>query len=148
MRREKDLLWTWLLPERAAPADKEEWVRHGGKWIVFDGKDRVEDLADRLEPLIDRGEIRSAKYWNGAPSALCVYCLDEEKTSVEDMLNAHGAGRSRVWEYDYAWDKNIRSPCTFTYSWFSKFSTILRSYGLSGSLRLFREVILDREKSS
>jgi hypothetical protein len=31
-------------------------------------------------------------------------------------------------EYDYAWDKNIRDPFGFMYSWFSKFRTILQSY--------------------
>ncbi len=121
--------------------DRGEWIRHGGKWIIFDKKDRIVVLAEKLRLLIDSGEIESAKYWNGDPSAICVYSLDREKEKVRDILKKLGAGNDKVWEYDYAWDKNIRNPLNFMYSWFSKITTILKSYGLTGTLRLINEIL-------
>jgi hypothetical protein len=52
-----------------------------------------------------------------------------------------------VWEYDYALGKNLRSPFTFAYSWFSKFRTILASYGLAGTARLIGDVLGQRRTS-
>jgi hypothetical protein len=49
-----------------------------------------------------------------------------------------------TWEYDYALGKNLLRPLTFVYSWFSKFRTILASYGLAGSMRLLRKVLSQR----
>jgi hypothetical protein len=141
MHQVKDLLWTWLMPDLPRETNKEEWRQHGGKWIIFDRKERIVGLAERLGTFIDSGEIEGAKYWNGDPSAVCVYSLDSDKERVWEILKTLGAGRSRVWEYDYAWDKNIREPFTFVYSWFSKFRTILQSYGIIGTLRLIREVL-------
>ena len=85
--------------------------------------------------------MEGAKYWNEDPSALCVYSLDIDRDKVRELLDSLGAGRDRVWEYDYAWDKNISSPVTFLYSWYSKLTTILRSYGIAGTLRLIREIL-------
>ncbi len=138
------MLWTWLLPDARRDIDREEWVSHGGKWIIFDRKDRLVALAEKLEPLIDSGEIGSAKYWNEDPSAICVYSLDREKERVWEILKGLGAGSDKVWEYDYAWDKNIQNPVNFMYSWFSKFRTILQSYGLAGTLRLIKEILRPR----
>lgn len=72
MKTVKDILWTWLLPEQEHRLDREEWTRHGGKWIVFGQKDRIVRLTEGLAPFIDRGEVQSAKYWNGDPSAVNV----------------------------------------------------------------------------
>ncbi len=141
MRELKDMLWTWLLPDAQRDMDRGEWIRHGGKWIIFDKKDRIVVLAEKLRLLIDSGEIERAKYWNGDPSAICVYSLDREKEKVRDILKKLGAGNDKVWEYDYAWDKNIRNPLNFMYSWFSKITTILKSYGLTGTLRLINEIL-------
>ena len=141
MHKTQDLLWTRLIPDRPWDADNSDWMRHGGKWIIFDGKEKILDLAGRLAPHLDAGEVVGAKYWNEDPSALCVYSLDSEKDRVGALLDRLGAGRSRVWEYDYAWDKNVRDPLTFLYSWCSKLITILRSYGIVGTLRLIREVL-------
>jgi hypothetical protein len=141
MRKAKDLLWTWLIPEEARNPEHAEWVRHGGKWIIFDRRERIVDLAERLGPHLESGEVEGAKYWNEDPSAICVYSLDRDRERVGALLDSLGAGRDRVWEYDYAWDKNIRSPLTFFYSWFSKITTILRSYGISGTLRLIAEIL-------
>ena len=141
MHQVKDLLWTWLMPEVPRETNREEWRQHGGKWIIFDRREKITALAERLGALIDSGEIEGAKYWNGDPSAVCVYSLDNEKERVWEILKAFGAGRKRVWEYDYALDKNIREPFTFAYSWFSKFRTIFQSYGIIGTLRLIREVL-------
>lgn len=140
----KDMLWTWLLPDAQNDTDREEWIRHGGKWIIFDKKDRIVVLAEKLSLLIDSGEIKSAKYWNGDPSAICVYSLDREREKVRDILKKLGAGNDKVWEYDYAWDKNIRNPLNFMYSWFSKITTILKSYGLAGTLKLITEILKPR----
>ncbi len=140
----KDMLWTWLLPDAQNDTDREEWIRHGGKWIIFDKKNRIVVLAEKLSLLIDSGEIKSAKYWNGDPSAICVYSLDREREKVRDILKKLGAGNDRVWEYDYAWDKNIRNPLNFMYSWFSKITTILKSYGLAGTLKLITEILKPR----
>ncbi len=96
-------------------------------------------LAGRLAPYIDAGDIESAKYWNGNPSAINVYSLDRDRWRTRKILKELGARYVLVWEYDYALGKNILSPLTFTYSWFSKFRTILMSRGLAGSLRLLRE---------
>lgn len=144
MRRVEDRLWIWLMPDQPGRGPGKEWHRHGGKWIVFDAKERLESLAERLGPSIDSGEIESAKYWKGDPSAINVYSLDSSKERVLDILKDLGAGRSRVWEYDYAWDRNFRAPFSFVYSWCSKFNTILRSYGVIGAFRLAREVIKPR----
>lgn len=141
MHKYKDMLWTWLIPDVQKDVDKEDWFRHGGKWIIFDKKEKITDLADKLSPLIDTGEITSAKYWNEDPSAICVYSIDRDKERVWEILKKFGAGNSAVWEYDYAWDKNIKNTFDFLYSWFSKFRTILQSYGILGTLRLIKEVL-------
>ncbi|GAB4388837.1 MAG: hypothetical protein Kow0025_10520 [Thermodesulfovibrionales bacterium] len=150
MIRHTDMLWTWLLPEGPADARRaaaeRRWLRHGGKWIIFDRRPRLEALADSLAPYIDAGRVHSAKYWNKDPSAMCVYCLDEEKAETWRLLESLGARGSRVWEYDYAWDRNVRNPVVFMYSWFSKLRTILQSYGPAGTLRLVREVLLPRKR--
>lgn len=145
MRRYKDMLWTWLLPDTQKDIDKKEWVRHGGKWIIFDKKERIVKLAKKLESYIDSGEIEGAKYWNGDPSAINVYSLDKDKEKIWSILSELGAGNSRVWEYDYALDKNVRNPLDFMYSWFSKFRTILKSYGLIGTFNLIREILKPRD---
>lgn len=144
MHKVKDLLWVWLLPDIQRAIDRDEWIRHGGKWIIFDTKEKIEALAWGLEPLIDSGEINSAKYWNKDPSAINVYSLDRDKDRVWDILKNLGAGESRVWEYDYAMDKNMLRPFDFLYSWLSKFRTILQSYGLTGTLRLIKEILKPR----
>ena len=144
MKKEKDLLWTWLLPDKSRTFDHALWVRRGGKWIVFDKGDAIAALAERLAPYIDSGEIESAKYWNGDPSAINVYSLDEDRGRVRSILKEAGARHVLVWEYDYAMGKNLRRPVTFAYSWFSKFRTILASYGLQGSVRLLKEVLSQR----
>lgn len=145
MHKIKDMLWTRLLPDVPEDTDREEWQRHGGKWIIFDRKDRIVRLAKKLEPFIDSGEIKSAKYWNKDPSAINVYSLDRDKNKTWEILKKLGAGNSKVWEYDYALDKNILDPVSFMYSWFSKFRTIFQSYGLIGALELIREVLKPRK---
>lgn len=139
MRTSKDILWTWLLPDEPKAIDRKKWARHGGKWIVFDGREAIETLARKLAPFIDAGEIDGAKFWNGDPSAINVYSLDQDRWKVRNILKTAGARHVLVWEYDYAFGKNILRPLTFTYSWYSKFRTILASYGLAGTLRLIRE---------
>jgi len=142
----RDLLWTWFLPDEPRAFDRAEWVRRGGKWIVFDKGDEIAALAGRLAPFIDSGEIASAKYWNGDPSAINVYSLDRDRGKVMSILKKAGARHVLVWEYDYAFGKNLRSPLTFAYSWFSKFRTILASYGLAGSVRLLKKVLSQRRE--
>ena len=141
MRVMRDKLWTWLLPDVERPAGKEEWLRHGGKWIIFDRRESIMKLSEGLKPYIDSGEILSAKYWNGDPSAINVYSLDSDRKRVWTVLRELGAGNNKVWEYDYAFDKNIRNPVHFIYSWYSKFRTILQSYGLIGTINLVREIL-------
>jgi hypothetical protein len=115
-------------------------VPSGGKWIIFDGREKIVKLSDNLAPFIDSGEIKSAKYWNGDPSAINVYSLDRDKDKTWRILKKLGARDCRVWEYDYAWDKNIKNPFNFIYSWSSKFRTILKSYGIKGTLDLIRDL--------
>jgi hypothetical protein len=141
VRRIRDDIWTWLLPEKPREIDRSMWFRHGGKWIVFDDERRILDLAGKLAPSIDSGEIESAKYWNGDPSAINVYSLDRDREKTKKILKNLGARHVLVWEYDYAMDKNLRAPFTFAYSWLSKFRTILQSRGLAGSIRLFKEAL-------
>jgi hypothetical protein len=145
MHEVKDMLWTRLLPDAGREIIREEWIRHGGKWILFDSKARIIDLAEKLAPTIDSGEIESAKYWNKDPGAICVYSLDRDKDRTWDILRKLGAGNNKVWEYDYAWGKNIRNPVNFMYSWFSKFRTILQSYGLVGTLQLIKEILKPKQ---
>jgi hypothetical protein len=97
-----------------------------------------------LAPYIDDGVIESAKYWNGNPSAINVYSLDRDRWKTRKILKGLGARFVLVWEYDYASDKNLLSPFTFIYSWFSKFRTILRSRGIAGSMKLLREALRQR----
>src|SRR5512143_507764 len=144
MKTAQDLLWTWLLPEESRTFDRALWMRRGGKWIVFDKRDAIAALAERLAPYIDSGEIESAKYWNGDPSAINVYSLDGDRGRVRSILKEAGARHVLVWEYDYAMGKNFLRPVTFAYSWFSKFRTIFASYGLSGSVRLLKDVLSQR----
>jgi hypothetical protein len=146
MHKVTDMLWTWLLPNAGRKINREEWLRHGGKWIIFDSKERLIDLAEQIGLFIDSGEIESAKYWNKDPGAICVYSLDRDKDRIWDILKNLGAGKDRVWEYDYAWDKNIQNPVNFMYSWFSKFRTILQSYGVVGTLKLIREILKPRQR--
>ncbi len=141
MQVEKDRIWTWFLPDGGGSIDKDEWIRHGGKWIIFDSKERILKIADKIAPFIDSGEINSAKCWNGDPSAINVYSLDKDKEKTWQILKQSGARACKVWEYDYAWNKNINRPFDFVYSWSSKFSTILRSYGILGTLQLLREFL-------
>jgi hypothetical protein len=144
MRQRKDDLWTWLLPDTPRETDKSTWSRSGGKWIVFDDEDRIKELAGKLTPFIDAGEIESAKYWNGNPSAINVYSLDRDRGKTRNILKELGARYVLVWEYDYALDKNLLSPLTFAYSWFSKLRTILESRGLAGSMQLLKEALKQR----
>jgi hypothetical protein len=138
MREMKDDIWTRLLPDTPRLIDTGTWSRSGGKWIVFDDEGRIKDLAKKLAPFIDVGEIESAKYWNGNPSAINVYSLDRDRWKTRKILKDLGARYVLVWEYDYAFGKNLLSPLTFSYSWFSKFRTILKSRGLAGSLQLLK----------
>ncbi len=144
MRKETDILWTWLFPDTERKIDRQEWIKHGGKWIIFDKKNSILALAERLGPFIDSRKIESAKYWNKDPSAICVYCLETDREITRQILEDLGAGKDRVWEYDYAWDKNILKPGTFIHSWCSKFRTILQSYGIPGTLRLMKELLKPR----
>jgi hypothetical protein len=146
MRRISDDIWTRLLPEDPREIDGSTWLEQGGKWIVFDDQDRILDLAAKLAPYIDTGEIESAKYWNGDPSAINVYALDRDRAKTRTILKNLGARYVLVWEYDYALGKNIRAPLTFAYSWFSKFRTILRSRGFQGSVSLLGEVLKQGRK--
>lgn len=144
MKTSNDMLWTRFAPDRAGDVDRREWRRHGGKWIVFDDRKAIDALVDRLAPFIDSGEIPAAKLWNGDPSAVNVYSLDRDRGKVREILKQAGARYVLVWEYDYGLGRNLRSPFTFAYSWFSKFRTILASYGLAGSVRLFRDVLAQK----
>jgi len=141
MRQRKDAIWTWLLPDAPREIDKSTWSRSGGKWIVFDDGDRIKELATKLAPFIDAGDIESAKYWNGDPSAINVYSLDRDRWKTRNILKELGARYVLVWEYDYALDKNLLSPLTFAYSWFSKLRTILKSRGFAGSMQLLKEAL-------
>ena len=106
---------------------------------------RVDEARRQMDHFpIDAGEVASAKYWNKDPSAICVYSLDRNRGKVLDILESLGAGKKRVWEYDYAMDKNLQDPIVFIYSWTSKFRTILQSYGIAGTLRLVRELLKPR----
>jgi hypothetical protein len=146
MKTSRDMLWTRLSPDIPREFDPREWMKSGGKWIVFDDKEAIVSLAEKLEPFIDSGELTAAKYWNGDPSAINVYCLDWDRGRVRAILKQAGARYVLVWEYDYAMAKNLMRPLTFGYSWFSKFRTILQSYGLAGSFRLLRQVLSQRRE--
>jgi hypothetical protein len=50
-----------------------------------------------------------------------------------------GAKRLKVWEYDYAWGKNVARPMDFIYSWASKFITIYKSISIRGAIQLFKD---------
>ncbi len=138
VNRIEESLWTWLRPDALRETNQDEWRAHGGKWIVFDRLAKTESLAESLGPLIDRAEIESAKFWRKDPSAICVYTHDSRRAEVWEILRAAGAGRQRVWEYDFAWGKNLANPVDFTYSQASKLRTILRSYGCRGAWQLLR----------
>ena len=144
MHERRDEIWTWLLPDSPRDIDSSTWSRSGGKWIIFDDEDHIKNLAAKLAPYIDAGEIESAKYWNGNPSAINVYSLDQDRWKTRKILKNLGARYVLVWEYDYALKKNLRSPLTFAYSWFSKFRTILKSRGLAGSMQLLKEALKQR----
>lgn len=144
MHMMKDKLWTWLLPDTERSVDEDQWFHHGGKWIIFGRKAQIVRLAEKVSTFIDTGEIQSAKYWNGDPSAINVYALDRDKEKTRGILHKLGAGNRIVWEYDYAWCRNLTSPVSFLYSWSSKFVTIVRSCGIRDTLELIREFFLTR----
>ncbi len=137
----KDIIWTWFQPDNERPINRTLWLDHGGKWLIFDRKEKIMELAHKLEPFIDSGDIESAKCWNGDPSAINAYSLDSNREEVKKISKKLGARERKVWEYDYAWKKNLRRPVDFLYSWSSKFVTILKSYGLIGAYHLFKEVM-------
>jgi len=141
MRIFKDIIWTWFRLDNERPINRELWSDHGGKWLIFDRKKEIMELAHKLEPFIDSGDIESAKCWNGDPSAINVYALDRNREKVKKILENSGARKRKVWEYDYAWEKNLRRPIDFIYSWSSKFMTILKSYGIIGAFHLFQEAM-------
>jgi hypothetical protein len=141
MRIVKDKIWIWFLPDNERSVNRNLWFRQGGKWLIFDRREKMINLAHKLETFIDSGEIESAKIWNGDPSAINVYSLDRDSKRVKAILDQLGAKRHRVREYDYAWDKNIKRPIDFFYSWSSKFLTILRSKGIRGTVQLFKIII-------
>jgi len=141
MRIIKDSIWTWLMPDMPRVIDGRTWTHSGGKWIVFDREERIKEIAGKLAPHIDSGEIESGKYWNGDPSAINVYSLDWDREKTRKILTDLGVLQAMVWEYDYEWRKNLRSPLSFTYSWLSKFKTIVQSRGICGTLRLVRDVL-------
>ena len=91
MRQIKDDIWTRLLPDTERLIDTSTWLRRGGKWIVFDDEDQIKILAGKLAPFIDAGEIVSAKYWNGNPSAINVYSLDQDRWKTRRILKNLGA---------------------------------------------------------
>jgi hypothetical protein len=134
-------MWTWLMPDAPRDIDARTWASNGGKWIVFDGEERIKEIAGKLAPYIDSGDIESAKCWNGDPSAINVYSLDRDREKTRKILKDLGVQGAMVWEYDYAWRKNICSPLTFMYSWLSKFKTIVQSRGICGALQLVRDVL-------
>ena len=140
MKVNKDKIWTWYLPNEPMTIHHDNWIRSGGKWIVFDRKERISALAEALQPYIDAEVSVGAKCWNGDPSAINVYCTDRDREKIKLLLDGLGAGPSRVWEYDFAFDKNIRKPFDFTYSWSLKLLTIISSYGLPGAVKLMREL--------
>jgi hypothetical protein len=146
MKITKEKIWTWYRPNEPKKIYHDDWIKRGGKWIVFDRKDRIDALAEALQLYVDAGEIVGAKSWNGDPSAINVYCLDRDRENTKLILDHVGAGHSRVWEYDYAWQRNLREPFDFAYSWSSKFMTILRSYGMRGTIKLMRELFLQGKK--
>ncbi len=145
MRIVKDIIWTWLRPDNERPINQELWLDHGGKWLIFDRKKKIMELAHKLESFIDSGDIESAKCWNGDPSAINVYSLDSNGEKVKKILEKLGGRKRKVWEYDYAWEKNLRRPIDFLYSWSSKFMTILKSYGIIGAFHLFQEAMKDED---
>jgi hypothetical protein len=148
MRIVKDRIWTWLMPNTPRDIDVRTWTRSGGKWIVFDREDRIKGMAEKLATHIDSGEIESAKYWNGDPSAINVYSLDRDREKTRAILKDLGARRTMVWEYDYAWRKNLRSPLSFTYSWLSKARTIVKSRGFCGTCKLIRDVLKPQQEEA
>ena len=141
MRIFKDIIWTWFRPDNERPINRELWLDHGGKWLIFGRKKKMMELAHKLEPFIDSGDIESAKCWNGDPSAINVYSLDRNREKVKKILEKLGTRKRIVWEYDYAWEKNLSRPIDFLYSWSSKFMTILKSYGIIGAFHLFQEAM-------
>jgi len=148
MRIVKDSIWTWLMPDTAREIDGRTWARSGGKWIVFDREEHIREMARELALYIDSGEIESAKYWNGDPSAINVYSLDRDRGRTQKILQEMGARRPMVWEYDFAWRKNLRFPLAFAYSWLSKARTIVQSRGLCGTLRLVRDVMKPKQEEA
>jgi hypothetical protein len=140
MRIVREKIWTWFLPDADRPVNPDLWYQYGGKWLVFDRLEKIMVLAHKLEPFIDTGDINSAKCWNGDPSGLNVYSLDKDREKVKTIMETCGAKPRKVWEYDYAWGKNVTRPLDFIYSWASKFITILKSYGIRGAIRLIKDV--------
>jgi hypothetical protein len=141
MRIIRENIWTWFLPDAERAVDLVVWRHSGGKWLIFDEAAKIMALAHKLEPFIDSGDIESAKCWNGDPSAINVYSLDKDREKVEEILKVLGAKNRKVWEYDYAWGKNVDRPIDFLYSWSSKFRTILKSYGIRGTVRLITDLM-------
>jgi hypothetical protein len=141
MRIVSEKIWIWFLPDKERWVDPDLWRRCGGKWLVFDRQEKIMALAHKLESFIDSGDIHSAKCWNGDPSGLNVYSLDKDREKVKIILETCDAKRQKVWEYDYAWGKNVTRPIDFIYSWASKFITILKSYGIRGAIQLFKDLV-------
>ena len=141
MRIVKEKIWTWFLPDTERRLNLDLWRQCGGKWLVFDRQEAIMALAHKLESFIDSGDIHSAKCWNGDPSGLNVYSLDKDREKVKTILETCDAKRQKVWEYDYAWGKNVTRPIDFIYSWASKFITIYKSIGIRGAIQLFKDVV-------
>ena len=105
MHQIKDDIWTRLLPDTQRLIENLTWSRSGGKWIIFDDENRIKELAEKLAPFIDAGEIESAKYWNGNPSAINVYSLDLDRWKTRKILKDLGARYVLVWSTITHWTK-------------------------------------------
>jgi hypothetical protein len=138
MRIVKEKIWTWFLPDDHRPLNPDQWRQYGGKWLVFDRRAQLLALVHKLKPFIDSGDIHAAKSWNGDPSGLNIYALDKDKQKVKTIVESCGAKPQKVWEYDYAWGKNVTRPVDFIYSWASKFITIYKSSGICGAIQLLK----------
>ncbi|MCK9988622.1 MAG: hypothetical protein AzoDbin1_05094 [Azoarcus sp.] len=91
---------------RGEPLTNKQYLEHWGKWLVFGLREEVEELARKLDPYVEEKKVPAVKYdrkliteFQLNRCVMCVYCHDETKDEVWEILAALGV-KDKAWMYE------------------------------------------------